>query len=98
MPVDPETPESGDEETSAAEEWRRMAMAAGYLSAGGVQVAGGAWVGHFLGKLADEKLGWDGVLAVGLAFAGFAAGVYQMYRTIQLLQRRQGSGKSGTSK
>ncbi len=86
MPV---APENEPEETSAAEEWRRFALAAGYLSAGGIQVAAGAWLGNFVGKRLDGWLGTGGVFAVALAFAGFAGGLYQMWRTIQLLQRRQ---------
>ena len=73
-----------------------MALAAGYLSAGGIQVAGGAAIGHFIGKWIDRRLGWEGVFGVGLAFAGFAAGVYQMWRTIQLLQRRQAKDERPT--
>lgn len=96
-PVDPEPPdESGDEEeTSPAEEWRRFMLAAGYLSAGGIQVALGAWLGSVLGRLIDRKLGVTGPIGfgVGLAFAGFIGGVYQMWRAIQLLQRRQDAEK-----
>ena len=85
---DSETPQEDVEETSAAEEWGRYGMAAGYVSAGGMQVVIGALVGYFGGRWLDGKLGWDPVLTLGLAFIGFAAGVYQMWRTIQLLQRR----------
>lgn len=75
------------EETSAAEEWAKYGMAAGYVSAGGMQVVIGALVGYFGGRWLDRKLGWDSILALLLAFVGFTAGVYQMYRTLQLLQR-----------
>lgn len=78
------------EETSAAEEWGRYGMAAGYVSAGGLQVVIGALVGYFGGRWLDRKLGWDSILALVLAFIGFAAGVYQMWRTLQLLQKRAG--------
>ena len=76
------------EETSAAEEWGRYGMAAGYVSAGGMQVVIGALAGYFAGRWLDGKLGWDSILALALAFIGFAAGVYQMWRMLQLLQRR----------
>ena len=76
------------EETSASEEWAKYGMAAGYVSAGGMQVVIGALAGYFGGRWLDQRLGWDSILALGLAFIGFAAGVYQMYRMLQLLQRK----------
>ena len=97
MTVDPEQPEpSGEEPTSAAEEWRRFMLAAGYLSAGGIQVAAAAWLGHFIGGWIDRKLGVTSAVnfEVGLALIGFTAGVYQIWRMIQLLQRRQEAEKS----
>ena len=60
-PVEPQ------EETSAAEEWARYGMTAGYVSAGGLQVVIGALVGYFGGRWIDQKLGWNGVVALGLA-------------------------------
>ena len=83
MPVDSE-----EEETSAAEEWARYAKTAGYVSAGGIQVVAGSLVGYFAGRWLDRQLGWNGVIALGLAIVGFVAGLYQMWRTIQVLQRR----------
>lgn len=77
-----------EEETSAAEEWARYGMAAGYVSAGGMQVVIGALIGYFAGRFLDQKLGWNGVVALGLAIVGFVAGLYQMWRTIQALQKR----------
>ncbi len=81
-PVEPQ------EETSAAEEWARYGMTAGYVSAGGMQVVIGALIGYFAGGWVDRKLGWNGVVALGLAIVGFVAGLYQMWRTIQALQKR----------
>lgn len=81
-PVEPE------EETSAAEEWARYGMTAGYVSAGGMQVVIGALLGYFAGGFLDRKLGWNGVIALVLAIVGFVAGLYQMWRTIQALQKR----------
>lgn len=80
--------DSEEEETSAAEEWARYVKTAGYVSAGGIQVVGASLIGYFAGGWLDRKLGWNGVIALVLAIVGFAAGLYQMWRTIQLLQRR----------
>ena len=85
MSVDSEPEE---EETSAAEEWARYGRTAGYVSAGGIQVVAGSLIGYFTGGWLDRKLGWNGVIALALAIVGFVAGLYQMWRTIQMLQRR----------
>ena len=95
-PVEPEEPE----ETSPAEEWRRFALVVGYLSGGGFQVAIGAWVGYLAGRWIDRKAGIEGEIGfgVGLALAGFAGGIYSMWRMIQLLQRRQEAEKAEKKK
>ena len=81
-------PPDDEEETSAAEEWAKYAKTAGFVSAGGMQVVVGALVGYFIGRWIDRKLGIEGVLAIVLALLGFTAGLYQMWRTLQLLNRR----------
>ena len=97
MPVD--TPENGGEkppepveETSAAEEWGRLAVQAGYLLGGGFQLAAATVIGWALGKWIDGKAG-TGFFTPALALLGFAAGVYSLYRMILKMQQRQESGK-----
>ena len=94
MPFDsqqPEPPEGGEkwEETSVAEEWRRVALVAGYLSAGGFQMVAAAGIGYLAGRWIDQKLGWSLVFATVFALGGFILGVYQMWRYIQKLQQKQ---------
>lgn len=93
-----ESPENGGpkppepvEETSAAEEWGRLAVQAGYLLGGGFQMAAATVIGVVLGKWIDGKAG-TGFFAPVLALLGFALGVYSLYRMIVRMQRRQDSG------
>jgi F0F1-type ATP synthase assembly protein I len=92
MPVEPpENEPEPVEETSAAEEWGRLAVSAGYLMGGGFQMAASTVVGWFLGTWIDGKLGIHAVFAAILALSGFVAGVWVLWRTLQKLQARQDS-------
>ena len=93
-PQEPDPPQGGDkwEETSVAEEWRRVALVAGYLSAGGFQMVAAAGIGYLAGGWIDRRLGLSLVFAAILAMIGFILGVFQMWRYVQALQKKQGSG------
>ena len=96
MPVDPsdnggQEPPEPVEETSAAEEWGRLAVQAGYLIGGGFQMAAATVVGYALGKWIDGKSG-SGVFTPALALLGFVAGVYSLYRMILKMQKRESGG------
>ena len=93
-----ESPENGGpkppepvEETSAAEEWGRLAVQAGYLLGGGFQMAAATVIGVVLGKWIDGKAG-SGVFTPALALLGFVAGVYSLYRMILKMQKRESGG------
>lgn len=90
-PPEQDTPEPGEwEETSVAEEWRKLALVFGYLSAGGFMMVAATGIGFLAGRWIDGKAGSDPAFATILAFTGFAAGVFQLWRFVQLLQQRQG--------
>ena len=96
MPVEP--PDNGGDpppepvkETSAAEEWGRLAVQAGYLTGGGLQMALATVIGFWLGKLIDGKAG-TGVFEPGLALLGFVAGVFSLWRVVLRLQKRGNAG------
>lgn len=84
------TPPEPVEETSAAEEWGRFAIRAGYLLGGGFQLAAGVLIGWVVGRWIDGKVG-SGFVTPLLAFLGFAAGVYSMWRMLRRLQSREGT-------
>lgn len=91
LPVDQDQEPNPEpvEETSAAEEWRRLGITSAYLFGAGFQMVAGAGVGYLIGRWIDGKMGLGQVFAAGLALIGFALGVWQMFRVIQKLQRRQ---------
>ena len=80
-----------EEEEGSGGDWRQLAEAVGYLSAGGFQMAGLTAIGYFAGRWIDGKTHGAGLLTAVLAFAGFGAGVWQMWRALKALQRRQES-------
>ncbi len=95
MPEEPsenggDKPPEPVEETSAAEEWGRFAVQAGYLLGGGIQMAGSTLIGWFVGRWIDGKAG-TGFVTPALALLGFVAGVYSLWRMLVRLSKRQES-------
>lgn len=92
MPVDPESQQE-EGETSAADEWRSLAETVAYVSSGGIQIVVASVLGFFAGRWIDGKIGSQLVFTALLAVVGLAAGVFQMMRAIQALQKRQAGRK-----
>ncbi|HVO31084.1 MAG TPA: AtpZ/AtpI family protein [bacterium] len=89
---DGEKPPEPVEETSAAEEWGRFAVQAGYLLGGGIQMAGSTLLGWFVGRWIDGKAG-TGFVTPAAALLGFVAGVYSLWRMLQRLNKRGDEAK-----
>ena len=85
-----EKPPEVEEETSAAEEWGRFAIQAGYLLGGGFQLAACTVVAWLLGRWIDGRTGL-GVFASGFALLGFVGGVYSLIRMVRRGQQRESS-------
>lgn len=84
----PENPENPEGESSALEEWKRVATLSVGLSSGGVVIAVGVWVGYKLGGLLDGKLGLSNVFATIFPILGFLGGMVQMWRMLKMIQGR----------
>ncbi len=84
----PEIPPE-DGESSALEEWKRVATLSLGLSGGGVVIAAGVWAGRLLGKWVDGKLGLSNdVFATIFPILGFIGGILQMWRMVKIIQAR----------
>lgn len=80
--------EDPQEESSALEEWKRVAAISGGLSVGGAIVAGGAWVGREFGRWLDPKLGLSNdVFATIFPILGFIAGITTLWRMVKRIQK-----------